>query len=227
MRRFTTLFAAAAAEGFVNMSVSLSPNINDRHAVHQSQRAARHAREFWRLAEAMRLVIPRVWRMQPVGEDDAVVDLATQYGLGHHDLVPLKVRIDSGYAVVVGVPTRVWHHQRSKTRLLMLKADLKRASYRCLLAAERIFRRQPRLRNLELLESSSETLSTPADQISVMRTVLENGGASILDCANLIDGPCPIEGVLSLVAAGHLHIDLSHPIGPATMVHLPSNEMAE
>jgi hypothetical protein len=226
VRRFATLFAAVAAEGFVDMSLVFSLNTNDRLTGDQSQRSARHGREFWRLAEAMRLVIPRVWRMVPLGEDDAVYNLAMQYGLGRHDLVPLKVLAGGEYAVVIGVPTRVWYHQRSKARLLLLKADLKRASYHCILAAERVFRRQPRLRNLELLEIASETITPPASQISVMQTVLENGGAPILDCAGLIDGPRPIEGVLSLVAAGQLRIDLSQAIGPGTMVYLPSDEVA-
>jgi hypothetical protein len=202
-------------------SVGFTPD----SAFNTSQRRARHLREHARLEAALRLQASSLKGVDVIGTNEVVADLASHYGLSPEDFVAMLLRRGGESVTAIGVPTRIWHNARAHAQLCLLKSDMRRAGHRCILAPEQILRRQPRLRNLEMIEAASEKAASPTCDIAILQLVGESGGASIIDCANLIAGPGPVEAVLSLVANGQLHLDVSRAIGPMTLVTLASSEV--
>ncbi|GGF62538.1 hypothetical protein GCM10007301_22830 [Azorhizobium oxalatiphilum] len=93
-----------------------------------------------------------------------------------------------------------------------------------LIVTERWLVRQPRLGNLITLVGASDHEVARTDRILLEQHLLENGGSSpLFDCAAyVLRNEDPIRAVLSLVADKKLRIDLTRPIGPSSLVSLPT-----
>lgn len=199
-----------------------SSDTGDIRTSNTDQRHARHMREHARLIKALSLLITARPECELIGVNEAVADLAPCYRIERHDFVAINLRLRGSLITAIGVPTRVWHSPRGKGQILLLKRDLESVRQPSIVIAERIIRRQPRLRNLELLDQAQETVTSPTGYFELMKAVIEQGSVPIVDCAAMLGGSRPVEAVLSLVATGHLAMNLEAPIGPFTLVTMPT-----
>ncbi|GLQ56561.1 hypothetical protein GCM10010862_38200 [Devosia nitrariae] len=66
-----------------------------------------------------------------------------------------------------------------------------------------------------------------ADQrLRLLAFLIDSGPSSLAQCASEIGRPDPASAVLQLSAAGIVDVDLTRPIGPATLVDLPQPKFA-
>lgn len=186
-------------------------------------RNARHAREHDRLRKNLLALIRAHPNTQYLGRNWAVAQLADDHGFKPEDLVIVRLEIAAAPVTVIVVPGRHWHRRHSKVALFSVKRMAAGEGTRCMLIADSVVLNHRHLESSRLISSALSANVSISARMSLVSYLIENGPSSLEDCSTILGGDNPFSGVLHLAAIGALQIDLKRPLGPHSLVHLPSN----
>jgi hypothetical protein len=154
-----------------------------------------------------------------LGEDPLVEHLASSHGFSSVDLVILRLLARGGAVTAIGVPTRIWRDDDSRSRLHQIKREARSDQSRCILVTQRWLKAPVRSKVSQAI-AQSQGVGFTREQVELVLAHLRTMRISTLieAAAVLVGHRDPISAVLAMTAKGLVDIDRSMPLSVRTWV---------